>query len=278
MKELKWSLFFLYLFLQIVTVTSGNYMRNTSYEKPDVAEIITKEKTSSNYKIIYVDSPEDLKKEEKSKKYVYAVGKIDLSAYPVEEKKDLFVKLMMPAIEISRDQILENRSWVKKIIKRGSVKAKEKDRLEKLYDDYGIEDGDNKKLLEKMIIPPTSLILSQAALESGWGTSRFFREGNNVFGIWSYDSSDERIKAGESRENGFTAYLKKFVDLKEAVDGYILLISTGSAYENLRKGINRGENSEKLAKYLVKYSELGYSYTERIEKVIRVNELEKYDI
>jgi Bax protein len=206
------------------------------------------------------------------------VGKIDLSAYPVEEKKDLFVKLMMPAIEISRDQILENRSWVKKIIKRGSVKAKEKDRLEKLYDDYGIEDGDNKKLLEKMIIPPTSLILSQAALESGWGTSRFFREGNNVFGIWSYDSSDERIKAGESRENGFTAYLKKFVDLKEAVDGYILLISTGSAYENLRKGINRGENSEKLAKYLVKYSELGYSYTERIEKVIRVNELEKYDI
>lgn len=278
MKELKWSLFFLYLFLQVVTVSSGNYMRNISDKKPDVVAVNTREKTSSNYKIIYVDSLEDLKTKEKSNKYVYAVRKIDLNSYPVKEKKELFVNLMMPAIEISRNQILENKSLVKKIIKRGSIKNKEKDKLERLFDNYGIEDKDTKQLLEKMIVPPTSLILSQAALESGWGTSRFFREGNNVFGIWSYDSSDERMKAGETRENGFTAHLKKFSNLKEAVDAYILLISTGSAYESLRKGINRGENSEKLAKYLVKYSELGYSYTERIEKVIRVNDLEKYDI
>lgn len=278
MKELKWSLFFLYLFLQVVTVSSGNYMRNISDKKPDVVAVNTREKTSSNYKIIYVDSPEDLKTKEKSNNYVYAVRKIDLKSYPVKEKKELFVNLMMPAIEISRNQILENKSLVKKIIKRGSIKNKEKDKLERLFDNYGIEDKDTKQLLEKMIVPPTSLILSQAALESGWGTSRFFREGNNVFGIWSYDSSDERMKAGETRENGFTAHLKKFSNLKEAVDAYILLISTGSAYESLRKGINRGENSEKLAKYLVKYSELGYSYTERIEKVIRVNDLEKYDI
>ncbi|HKJ91279.1 MAG TPA: glucosaminidase domain-containing protein, partial [Oceanipulchritudo sp.] len=35
------------------------------------------------------------------------------------------------------------------------------------------------------VIPP-SLALAQAALESGWGTSRFAREGNNLFGIWCY--------------------------------------------------------------------------------------------
>lgn len=273
MKELKWNMFFLYLFLQIVTVFSGNYMENIG----DGAIISGAGKTISNYKTIYVDSPEDLKKINK-KKYIYAVRGIDLDAYPVEEKKKLFVKMMMPAIEMSREHVSANRKFVKKIVKRGRVKSREKNKLERLLDDYGVVDGEPKKLLEKMIVPPTSLILSQAALESGWGTSRFFREGNNVFGVWSYDSSDERIKAVESRENGFTAYLKKYSDLKEAVDGYILLLSTGTAYENLRNGIKKGESSEELAKHLVKYSELGHSYTERIEKVIRVNEFSKYDI
>ena len=31
------------------------------------------------------------------------------------------------------------------------------------------------------------LLLAQAALESGWGTSRFAKEGNNLFGIRTYD-------------------------------------------------------------------------------------------
>ncbi|WP_320046204.1 glucosaminidase domain-containing protein [uncultured Ilyobacter sp.] len=276
MKELKWGMFFLYLFLQIVTIFSGNYMR--SIGDGDAAITNGTEKTISNYKIIYIDSPEDLEKKVNKRIYIYAARNIDLDAYPVKEKKKLFVKMMMPAIEISRDQVSANRKFVKKIVKRGSLKPKEKNKLEKLLGDYGIEDEDPKKLLGKMIVPPTSLILGQAALESGWGTSRFFREGNNVFGVWSYDSNDERIKAGESREDGFTAYIKKYSNLKEAVDGYVLLLSTGTAYEDLRKGIKRGESSEELVKYLVKYSELGHSYTERIEKVIRVNEFEKYDI
>ncbi|WP_319370975.1 glucosaminidase domain-containing protein [uncultured Ilyobacter sp.] len=273
MKGLKWSLFFLYLFLQLIIFFSGYYMKNIG-----VDTISTTEKAISNYKTIYIDSPKDLNKKLSHRKYIYAVRNIDLNDYSVEEKKELFVKMMMPAIKMSRNQISANRKWVKKIIKRGSVKPAEKDRLERLFSAYRIEDGDTKRLLEKMVVLPTSLILSQAALESGWGTSRFFQEGNNVFGLWSYDTSDERIKAEETRENGFTAYLKKYSDLKEAVDGYVLLLSTGSAYENLRKGIRRGESSEELAKYLIKYSELGYVYTDRIEKVIRVNEFAKYDI
>ena len=31
------------------------------------------------------------------------------------------------------------------------------------------------------------LLLAQAALESGWGTSRFAKEGKNLFGIRTYD-------------------------------------------------------------------------------------------
>jgi uncharacterized FlgJ-related protein len=34
---------------------------------------------------------------------------------------------------------------------------------------------------------PIEMIVAQAALESGWGTSRFALEGNNLFGIRTYD-------------------------------------------------------------------------------------------
>jgi uncharacterized FlgJ-related protein len=36
---------------------------------------------------------------------------------------------------------------------------------------------------------PTEMIVAQAALESGWGTSRFANEGNNLFGIRTYDKN-----------------------------------------------------------------------------------------
>jgi len=36
---------------------------------------------------------------------------------------------------------------------------------------------------------PMEMIVAQAALESGWGTSRFAIEGNNLFGIRTYDKN-----------------------------------------------------------------------------------------
>ena len=36
---------------------------------------------------------------------------------------------------------------------------------------------------------PISLALSQAAIESGWGTSRYMREGNALFGQYTFDKN-----------------------------------------------------------------------------------------
>ena len=41
-------------------------------------------------------------------------------------------------------------------------------------------------LKRRVDMVPVSLLLVQAAKESGWGTSRFAREGNNLFGQWCY--------------------------------------------------------------------------------------------
>ena len=49
-------------------------------------------------------------------------------------------------------------------------------------------------LLEKRVgIIPPSLVVAQAAIESGWGTSRFLLEGNNLFGQWTFNPSQQGI-------------------------------------------------------------------------------------
>jgi uncharacterized FlgJ-related protein len=47
-------------------------------------------------------------------------------------------------------------------------------------------------------VVPVSLVLSQCAEESGWGTSRFAAEGNALFGQWSWGGKG--IKPEQQRE------------------------------------------------------------------------------
>jgi Bax protein len=277
MKELKLGMFFIYLFLQVVNITSAKYMNNINKRSDGFVRKTFIEKSVSEYKVIYVSNSDDLK-EKIDYNYVYSLKGMDLNEYSTEEKKEFFLKLMMPAIKVSSEEILAKKELVQKLAVAKKIGTRENKILEKLFADYKVKGRNFEKLLDRMIVPPASIILGQAILESGWGTSRFFKEGNNVFGVWSYNSKEARMKAGESREDGFTAYLKKYDDLKGAVDNYILLLSTGSAYKEFRKGINRGESPEILVKYMVKYSELGEVYTERLGSVMRVNELDKYDI
>ena len=57
-----------------------------------------------------------------------------------------------------------------------------------LYTDFP-----NKYPLEKQI--PFDLIVAMAAYESAWGTSRFARQGNNLFGIRTWDPLIPQMKA-----------------------------------------------------------------------------------
>lgn len=40
------------------------------------------------------------------------------------------------------------------------------------------------KILERVDYVPPSLALTQTAIESGWGSSLFSKQGNNLFGKW----------------------------------------------------------------------------------------------
>tara|TARA_Y100001937_G_scaffold105703_1_gene146791 strand:+ start:297 stop:986 length:690 start_codon:yes stop_codon:yes gene_type:complete len=81
---------------------------------------------------------------------------------------------------------------------------------------------------------PYEMITAQAALESGWGTSRFAVEGNNLFGIrtWNKDMP-HMIPHGVKKWRGWGVRI--FASKCDSVKEYMRLLNEHPAYEDFRK-------------------------------------------
>ena len=75
------------------------------------------------------------------------------------------------------------------------------------------------------------LLLAQAALESGWGNSRFALEGKNLFGIRTYDLKEHLYVASNNPKKwGVRVYMHEC----DSVQHYIDILNNGSAFEEYR--------------------------------------------
>ena len=83
------------------------------------------------------------------------------------------------------------------------------------------------------IIPVNlEVLLAQAALESGWGNSRFALEGKNLFGIRTYDLREPHmLPSNNPKKWGVRVYMHEC----DSVQHYIDILNNGSAYEEYRK-------------------------------------------
>jgi Bax protein len=135
-------------------------------------------------------------------------------------------------------------------------------------------------LLRVDAIPP-SLALAQAALESGWGTSRFARMGNNLFGIWCYTPGCGMVP--KRRPAGATYEVARYRSPSECFLAYIQLLNSNPAYRSLweiRRQLRAdGEplSGLDLAAGLLSYSEEGERYIAKVRRVIRSNGLQARD-
>jgi len=76
------------------------------------------------------------------------------------------------------------------------------------------------------------LLLAQAALESGWGNSRFALEGHNLFGIRTYDLKEPHmLPSNKPKKWGVKVYMHEC----DSVMNYINLLNNGSAFGDYRK-------------------------------------------
>jgi Bax protein len=143
------------------------------------------------------------------------------------------------------------------------------------------QDSSLDLFLYRINVIPNSLVMAQAAVESGWGKSRFVTEANNIFGHWTW-SGDGIIP--NDREEGKTHKIKLFKSLQSSVKAYMLNLNIGWAYKEFRELRSKIDiqNSPTtglvLSQKLTKYSQKKEKYTKLLSKIIVNNKLMKYDI
>ena len=80
---------------------------------------------------------------------------------------------------------------------------------------------------------PWEMIIGQAALESGWGQSRFAVKGNNLFGIRTFSESVPHLKpSGVEKWPGWG--VRVFASKCDSVKEYIRLLNEHPAYKEFR--------------------------------------------
>jgi Bax protein len=206
-----------------------------------------------------------------AKKY-YSKAKVIKKDLTLKEKKENFINEILPAINQSRKKLLVTYQSILSLQGK-KLSIQDEEYLNLLYQTYRIKNGNIEDLLIAVKPHPTSVILAQAILESGWGTSRFYKEANNIFGIWSFNSQDERIKV----KGADNVYLKKYDSFVESVDDYMLMLSRNTRYLDFRKARFETDDPFELIKHLKNYSELREEYIRRLRIVIKANHLTKFD-
>jgi len=188
----------------------------------------------------------------------------------VAEKKKRFFALLVPPVEHVHKELERRYEVVQKDIQNHT----NQDKIAALKKKY------NAKTDEELLIGikphPMSIALAQAAMESAWGTSRFFREANNIFGVWSTNSKQKRVAASEKRGKK-TIWVRKFDNLDEAIRQYYFMLSASPRYRAFKKMNYEGKPATEVIKGLKHYSERGDAYVKELRSMIRYNKLTKYD-
>lgn len=199
-----------------------------------------------------------------------------------------FIESLLPLVAAENERLLETRQRLidlQRSMARGrALSQRQTGWLHRLATDYRV-DGElpQAQLLEQLLcrvdVIPAGLAVAQAANESAWGQSRFAREGNNLFGVWTRDE-DKGIRP-ERRAAGKTHLVRAYDSRTESVRDYMLNLNSHPAYRPLRalraqlRERERPLSALRLAEGLEAYSELGDEYVRRIQSMIRVNDLEQ---
>lgn len=209
-----------------------------------------------------------------------------------EEKKSTFLLSLLPMVLLVNQAIEAERQELEALFARndgkGLLSAEERQRLQEMGEYYKLP-GDplsdrraRALLLHRVDVLPPSLVLAQAATESGWGTSRFAREGNNLFGQRTYRTGNGIVPA--QRAEGETHEVKRFGTLFESVRSYMRNLNTHEAYRELRelraklRRSDRPLNGAILASGLDAYSTRKSDYIDDVRAIIHANDLSRTNL
>ena len=204
-------------------------------------------------------------------------------------KKVEFIETLLPLIAYQNQQILVERERLFKIqnylLDNKTLNQNDLEYLSAIADKYLIETNNKHKIdiVDKLLLSvniiPTSIVLAQAATESGWGTSRFAKEYNALFGQYTYNEKKGVIPY--EREIGKKHLIRHFSSLDKSVESYFKNINTHYAYEKFRSIRNSMHENNLDIKLLTNaldvYAE-DKSYVDTINSIIDTNEFTQFDL
>ena len=197
-----------------------------------------------------------------------------------KQKREIFIKIVLPLILAENNKIDEDRKKLFKILSKNFNTVGERVWLKRRFREYKIEDSDLAKLKMRMDTIPVSIAIAQAANESGWGTSRFALEGNALFGQWTWSKKGISPKNKDPDEGH---KILQFQILKASVRAYKNNLNTHRAYTEFREARaklrekNERINALELTKYLKNYASIGEKYVAILENIIEKNSLTDFD-
>ena len=198
----------------------------------------------------------------------------------VKKRKNLFIQIILPLIIAENNNIKLDRNKLFSILNKSKNSKAEQNWLNSKFKQYGVMNKDLPTLKIRMDQIPTSMIIAQAAKETGWGTSRFAQEGNALFGQWTW--SGEGIKPANA-DKDTTHKVMKFNVLQASVKAYQRNLNTHSSYRDFRSArAELRDNREKLdsmilTEHLDSYAETGKEYVKILQQIIRQNDLTDFD-
>jgi len=206
-------------------------------------------------------------------------------------RKEAFFAFLHAYIEEENEQVRETRSRLlplAEIVRAGEPLSQvERAELDEIIAEYRLDTADMsdravvRELLRRVDIVPMSLVMAQAANESAWGTSRFAREGNNIFGQWCFNEGCGLVP--ERRRSDASHEVRSFGSVQGSVRAYLRNLNTHQSYAEMRemradmRAQGRPLDSMILARGLTRYSQRGMAYVHELQDIIRVNRLHAFD-
>ena len=222
-----------------------------------------------------------------------AVPPVFLSQFPSNlttsksprQRKAIFIKTVLPLVLRANHEVRMERQRMLSLILQTSDESgltpAQQAFLDQLAEQYEVPGTDLTELQRRVDVIPASLALAQGAEESGWGTSRFARLGNAVFGQRTFRKGAGLVPL--RREQGKRHEVKAFNSLYTSVRAYVWNLNTHFAYGKFRKQRAAFRNGGQpldgyaLTGTLNRYSERGQKYIKTIRIIMRANRLHDFD-
>ena len=205
----------------------------------------------------------------------------DLESLSVSERKQRFIAILLPLVLRSNEELEARRGLILEAVSENDLpKLRQWGQLYGYEPESGSVADYERELLRRVAPVPVSIALAQAAVESGWGTSRFAIHGNALMGEWAWNPA-QGIRPSEARRDDMV--VRAFGSLFDSVRAYMHNLNSHAAYEEFRAARSRDPEPEGFAEIsqlldqLASYSEKGGDYISTLEEVINSNNLVYYD-